>query len=312
MLDQINARLVHAKEQVRTKRKLEAMLRQTCQHLHHAEETCDVHRRRLEAEKADVDKLEGLGLTALFYTILGTKTEHLKKEKEEYLAARLKYDAAAKAAAEAQEEVKELQKELGRFRSAEAEYEELLEEKRQFLTAAGGERAKQLLALSERIGDLSVDRKELHEALEAGQRALSALEQVQSELHSAANWGTWDLLGGGMLVTMAKHSKIDAAREYAQVAQRCLRSFQRELADADERLSVSLEIGGFATFADYFFDGLIADWIVQSKIQNASSACSSVISQVSAAMGKCRRRLTEVDRTIEEVEGEHRRTVEQA
>lgn len=310
MLDQINARLVRAKEQVRAKRKLEAMLRQTQQHVHDAEETSASHRRRLEAEKADVDKLEGLGLTALFYTILGTKKEHLKKEKEEYLAAKLKYDAAAKAVAEAGEEVQRLQKELGGFRSADAEYGKILDEKRRFLTEAGGDRARQLLDLSDRLADLSADHKELREALDAGGQALAALEQVKSELQSAANWGTWDLLGGGLLVTMAKHSRIDAAREHAHTAQRCLRNFQKELADADERLNVSLDIGGFATFADYFFDGLIADWIVQSKIHNASSACSSVLSQVSAALSKCRSRLTEVEKAVEEVKNEQREYVE--
>jgi DNA repair exonuclease SbcCD ATPase subunit len=104
--------------------------------------------------------------------------------------------------------------------------------------------------------------------------------------------------------------RCDAAREHAYTAQRCLRSFQKELADADERLSVSLEIGGFAKFADYFFDGLIADWVVQSKIHNASSACSSALSQVSAVLGKCRKRLTEVETAIEEVKNEQREFVE--
>jgi len=310
MLDQINARLVRAKEQVRAKRKLEAMLRQTRQDLHDAEETSALHRRRLEAEKADVGRLEGLGLTGLFYTILGTKKEHLKKEKEEYLAAKLKHDVAAKALAEAREETQRLRKELGGFRSADAEYEEILDEKRRFLTEAGGDRAKQLLDLSERLANLSSEHKELREALDAGDRATAALEQVQSELQSAANWGTWDLLGGGLLVTMAKHSRIDAAREHAHTAQRCLRNFQKELADADQRLNVSLDIGGFATFADYFFDGLIADWVVQSKIRNASSACSSVLSQVSVALSKCRKRLAEVEKAVEEVKNRQREFVE--
>jgi hypothetical protein len=75
---------------------------------------------------------------------------------------------------------------------------------------------------------------------------------------------------------------------------------------------MSLDIGGFATFADYFFDGLIADWVVQSKIHNASSACSSVLSQVSSVLSKCRRRLTEVERAVEDVKSEQRQFVEQA
>ncbi|TWU47299.1 hypothetical protein Poly51_50990 [Rubripirellula tenax] len=69
-----------------------------------------------------------------------------------------------------------------------------------------------------------------------------------------------------MLTTMAKHSKMDAAKSQARISQRKLMQFEEELADADERLHVSLQIDGFSKFADYFFDGLIADWIVQSKI----------------------------------------------
>ena len=82
-----------------------------------------------------------------------------------------------------------------------------------------------------------------------------------------------------MLSTMAKHSKIDSAKQHAHAAQRQLRRFQEELVDAGQRLNVSLEIGGFSKFADYFFDGLIADWNVQSKIRKASSACSSRASE---------------------------------
>ena len=78
----------------------------------------------------------------------------------------------------------------------------------------------------------------------------------------------------------------------------------------DKRLGVSLDIGGFATFADYFFDGLIADWIMQSKIQSASSTCFSAISKVSAVLGECRRRLTEVERAIEDVKSERREFLE--
>ncbi|MHB8971286.1 MAG: hypothetical protein ACYC4N_12635 [Pirellulaceae bacterium] len=311
MLDQINEGLLRAKEQVRAKRKLEAMLRETQQVLDDAHQRCNAHRRRLEAEKADVDKLEGLGLTALFYTILGTKREHLQKEKEEYLAARLKYESAAKTVEEVLEEVQGLRTELGEFTSSEAEYERLLDEKERLLAQAGGDRAKQLLGFSERLADFSAKHKELREALEAGGQASAALQQVQSDLHSAANWGTWDLLGGGLLVTMAKHSRIDAAREHAHTAQRHLRSFQKELADADKRLGVSLDIGVFVTFADYFFDGLIADWIMQSKIQNASSTCSSAISKVSAVLGECHRRLAEVERAREDVKSERREYLEQ-
>ena len=115
-----------------------------------------------------------------------------------------------------------------------------------------------------------------------------------------------------MISTMAKHSKIDSAKEHARHAQRQLRRFQEELADADRRLHVSLEIGGFSKFADFFFDGLIADWVVQSKISEASSACSSTISQVSAAINECQRRLAETEKDIESLNGRRQEFIERA
>lgn len=86
-----------------------------------------------------------------------------------------------------------------------------------------------------------------------------------------------------------------------------------ELADADERLHVSLgEIGGFSTFADYFFDGLIADWLVQSRVQNALGACDSVISQVAEVLSVCHQRLGEVEQELEQVETQRRELIERA
>lgn len=312
MLHQIDERLTEAKTRVRKKQKLEAMLREAEVALRDGRSTLAAHRDILQKEKQDVDKLEGFGLTGLFYSILGTKQEHLDKEKQEYLAAKLKYDEAAKAVEETQQTSQDLRQELSTLGSPDAEYERLIDEKERLLKETGGQRAGRLLDFSERLADVEADRKELREAIEAGQRAEYALQQVQSQLRSAENWGTWDMLGGGALVTMAKHSRIDAARQKAHDTQQHLRRFREELADADQRLNVSLDVGGFATFADYFFDGLVADWVMQSKIQNASSACSSALSQVRSVLSACRRRLAEAEEAIEEVIRQRQEFVEQA
>ena len=313
MLTEIHDRLLRAKERLRQKQKLEAMLHEAQAMLDEEQRKCRRHEQILAREKADVDKLEGFGLTDLFYSILGTKEERLEKERQEHLAAKLKHEECTQAVDEARQEVAKLQSELGTFRGAETEYNGLIEEKQQLLTQSGDQRAERLLSFTERLADLEADRKELREAVAAGENAQRSLEQVRSELRSAANWGTWDLLGGGTLATWAKHSKIDSAKHQAQVAQRHLRQFQEELADADHRLHVSLEdIGGFSTFADFFFDGLIADWVVQSKVQKASNACDSAMSKVAVALNECRRRLSETEQESEQVAAERHQFIEQA
>ena len=312
MMNNFDARLTEIKTNLRSKQKLESMLRQARTATREERTRCKTLKEVLASEKADVDKLEGVSLTALFCTVLGTKEERLEKERQEFLAAQLKHEEATKALDSSQEEVQRIEEQLAQYASADTDYDELLKEKAALLSEAGDSRAETLFGFSEKFVDLESDKKELYEAIQAGQSALKYLRNVSSELSSAANWGTFDLLGGGMLSTMAKHSKIDSAKKSAQQAQRQLRRFQEELADADQRLQVSLDIGGFSKFADFFFDGLIADWVVQSKIKNASSACSRTTSQVSSAVNACQRRLTETKQGIGEVAEERRKFIEQA
>ncbi len=122
--------------------------------------------------------------------------------------------------------------------------------------------------------------KEIQEAIQAANHALACLRQADAYLQSAKNWGLFDMLGGGALTTFFKHSKMDDARYEMERAKRALQGFRKELADVDQRLHLSLEIGDFLTFADYFFDGLIADWLVQSKIQDAKAQIENAIIQV--------------------------------
>jgi hypothetical protein len=89
-------------------------------------------------------------------------------------------------------------------------------------------------------------------------------------LHSAQGWGVWDLLGGDLLATAVKHNRIDDARQAVYQVQDALGHFQRELADVSQSAQFIVEdIGKFETFADYFFDGLISDWVIQARIDRS-------------------------------------------
>jgi len=67
-----------------------------------------------------------------------------------------------------------------------------------------------------------------------------------------------------------------------------------------------------AEFADFFFDGLIADWVVQSKIQQASSACSTAITRVTFAVNDCQRRLFETEEDIRTLNRKRKELIERA
>ncbi len=123
-------------------------------------------------------------------------------------------------------------------------------------------------------------RKEYQEAVAAGNRALKSLRNAQRELDSARNWGIADLLGGGMVSTFIKRSRMKEAQSLMDEAKRDMQEFRRELGDIcmDENLNV--KTGDFLTFADYFFDGILADWLVQDRIQKARDQAAEAVRRV--------------------------------
>lgn len=62
--------------------------------------------------------------------------------------------------------------------------------------------------------------------------------------------------------------------------QRDLLIFQRELKDVNVPMDLRMEVGGFLSFADFFFDGLVADYLVQSKIADARGQVADAIRMV--------------------------------
>lgn len=123
-------------------------------------------------------------------------------------------------------------------------------------------------------------KQEIQEALQAADQALTCLQRADDYLQSAKNWGWFDMLGGGALSTFFKHSKIKDAQYEMEASKKALQNFRRELEDVNQQLHLNLEISDFLIFADYFFDGLIADWLVQNKIMDAKAQVQKAIIQV--------------------------------
>ena len=73
---------------------------------------------------------------------------------------------------------------------------------------------------------------------------------------------------------------MDDASRCMEDAKCHLKAFQRELKDVNLSLDLRMEVGGFLSFADFFFDGLVADYLVQSKIASAREQVEDAIMMV--------------------------------
>ena len=280
-IDQAIARLTAA--EARRKQlaaQIEELYRQRGERQAKVEETAAIFRK----EQDDVDKLEKGGLRALLLSLTGDKEERLDQERREAMAAKCQYEQARSDLDYLERKLSDLIREREGLLSAPSQLEDLWEEKAQLVKSMGGPRGERLVALDREQTELLHQQKELREAISAGENAKRLLGQVQDDLDSARNWGTWDMLGGGLVATMAKHDRLDSAQSSIRAAQRALSDFRTELADVGRMEVPSIQIGEFATFADYFFDDIFSDWYVQSSIKKAQYGISEARMKLTAAL----------------------------
>jgi RimJ/RimL family protein N-acetyltransferase len=267
-------------------------------------------RKQLDAEDADVRRLEGLSLSALFYSVMGTKDDRLEEERRELLRARLKHESHKHQVESLERDITALKQRLVNLKDLPQRYEELLADKERKVKSGGSEGAERLDAILIQLARTRDQEREVREALQAGGRALTALNRVIDSLESAKNWGTWDILGGGMLASAVKHSRLDDADTAVREAEPLLQRFERELADVDSQMGMAVEAGGLTAFADIFIDNLLIDLLVQSRINDSLDTAEKTAAQVSGILDRLKKNQEELHRQSQRLESERRSLLE--
>ena len=133
--------------------------------------------------------------------------------------------------------------------------------------------------------------REIREAVDAGERALSSLRTAEARLNSASTWGFLDLFGGNFITGLIKHSQVNDASRYVDAARRDLAAFRNELSDIQDLQGLDVRVGDFLTFADFFWDGLLADLLVQSRINDARRKIADAIRRTEDVVQRLKRSL---------------------
>ncbi len=291
--------LLELQQKANMKPMLEAKLNELLLQRKEYEQEVTSLRAVFRSEQWDVEKLEGRSLANYFFQVIGKLDEKLSQERQEAYAAKVKLDAAEQELAGIASDVQEIKAQLSDVLVAEARYKEGLETKRAALKASGTASAGQILEIEQRISALEVQKQEIKEAISAGYTARGTADQILSKLESAGKWNTWDLIGGDDIFThMAKHEHLDMAQDLISRLQQELRRFKTELADIHISANMQVNIDGFLRFADYFFDGLFADWTIGNKINQSKSSVSSTRSQISRTLDQLRDMEREADQGI--------------
>ena len=255
-------------------------------------------------EQRDVDRLEGRSLANFFYRVVGKMDEKLNQEQVEAYAAAVRYDAAKRELEDVEDAIARREAELRELEGCEARYALALSKRTEELKAAGGAKAGEITALEGQLMDIESQRRELREAIFAGNSALMAAERVRAELAEADSWSTFDILGGGIIAGAIKHEHMDNAQNEVETLQLLLRRFKTELADVTIQADIQIRMDDFTRFADHFFDGLFVDWTVAEQIKTAQGELERTYERI----GQVQDRLGAMEESLErrrvQVQGE--------
>ncbi|WP_063564878.1 hypothetical protein [Paenibacillus sp. O199] len=265
----------------------------------------------LQKEQNDVDRLNSMTLSAFFYHLIGKKEDRLEKEELELMESKAEYDTASQMLTDIQEQRSRVQQELDgqrQYQFWQSDYKVLWGKKENDLL----EKDAELQQMAEDREHLSGELQELNEADREGQYLLDALERAEKALSSAGNWGVYDMMGGGMISTHIKRSRMDDAQVAIMDAGRRLRRFQKELEDVKMAVNTELHLGGLLSFADYFFDNLFVDWMVQDKIRKAETQVKDGLSAVRSTMRVLKNQIREHKVMLELLERRYCEHIERA
>ena len=265
----------------------------------------------MEKEQLDVEKMSQTSLKTLFYKCLGTHDKQVAKEKEEALAAVLKYESCKKSVDELTEKLSQLTNRHYEMSKVQDKLDALYEEKRRVMASFNMPEYAKIGQLEKEIIFIRREIKELKEAITPGNMAINTLNEAIELLDSAGDWGTWDLIGGGLIADMMKHDKIDKAKQAILNAQTYVQRLQVELQDVNMSLDGSIQITGGAVFADFFFDGLIADWYMQSKISQSRDNVVATCGKIRKIVSTLSTQLNHKEKDLEAKEREIKRIIEQ-
>lgn len=110
---------------------------------------------------------------------------------------------------------------------------------------------------------------QIQNALSTVNRLIPLAEDAERHFKSARNWSFLDVLGGGLITDLMKYHKLGKASDSMNEINYLMQELSQELGSIEIPNDYRMQLGGFLTFADFFFDGIFVDAYMASKIMNS-------------------------------------------
>ncbi|MBX9135931.1 MULTISPECIES: hypothetical protein [unclassified Clostridium] len=308
MLEKLNRKIQKLKNDVTLKKILDEEILRLEEKVKLNEEKLYSLERQQIKEKRDVDKLNKISISNIIATLLNNKEDKLEKEEKEYLLAKLKYDELLSSINILKEDLANEKNRLISLGNCEEEYNELIKEKVNFIKTYGDKEVREKLSnIDNEIDDLIKESKEIEEAYSVGRRLLIEVNEAEEELRGAKNWGIFDIAGGDLISTIAKHNKINNANDKFEKIVHLISKFNKELGDINLN---NVSFSAATMTLDLFFDNIFTDILVQNKINDLINNMESLKRRVESIMRNLQERYDNLEKKHESLNKEYSLVIE--
>ncbi|WP_342528324.1 hypothetical protein MKY84_05445 [Chryseomicrobium sp. FSL W7-1435] len=296
-------------EKIHLERKQHAIAKQVAEH----EKRKEILEQSFTREQLELHKMDRLSIVNVVRKWRGTHDEMRQKEFEEAALAELKLNEHEAMLRDLKQDEEDIQLQLQRLGSAEADWQNFLKEKEEWVKRTNAVQSEKIDAQLVRVSEFESLLKEIDEAIYAGKAADRSLGQALKKLKNAKDMSTWDtFLGGGMIVTMMKHDDLDKSENALHEAQLNLQRFEAELTDVQEGAMEGLfvERGSFVTFADYFFDDIFSEWSIHNRINDSIQKVADTKTKLTRVIGNLQMQRGQIDQGLQDAKDAYEHAVE--
>lgn len=200
----------------------------------------------MQKEQADVDQLEKLSISSVFYTVIGQKEKKLEKEKAEAIDAQEKYSDLQNKLSELNEEIKKYERELRTVRGCDLRYGRLLPQIIDEIKTIDSPAAKAVIDTADTLTRLEEKLVKLDGALalctEAWDNAKSAEQCLAKSENYAQNLSLFNAKHNAPLRSDIKINLIQAQQTVDTLC-RQIKRLDASLVDSQINFDINIEVG---------------------------------------------------------------------
>jgi hypothetical protein len=188
-LTEINERIIATKTRVELAERLSQKIQSAKDRLGELEVKFLRARRRTRSEREDVRNLDDLSFQNLIVFITGRRDQFKQIEWQEYAQARVEMEDAKEELEVLKSSLKRMKNEYADYLSATEDWQAARRAKQDYLLAVQDPLAEEIFKLGEEIAKLRIEKKELNQAYQAGEKADISLRKMARKLVNAMDMG---------------------------------------------------------------------------------------------------------------------------